>query len=180
MTETTPDFVRPAQVGDAARFAAIQVPNMRACLQQGTDGPLSQQVVNSLDREVVQAQWEKTVAAPPQVGQHVLTAVSEGQVVGFAASYLTSESGKPVCEIIALEVDGEHTGKGNGSRLLAAVSDLAKEDGAATIQVWLVAGDSERIRFYQGAGLGPAGPRRTLALSASEQVVEHLWWASLE
>lgn len=181
-----PDYVRAAQMGDCPHMARIQIPNMVASLRQGTDRELPDQTFTPLTVEAVQAQWEATLSQPPTPGSRVLVAVGGGQVVGFAAMHLTDEPTSkdinwpnPAVEITALEVAQEHTQRGHGSRLLAAVTELAGQGGAQRVQVWIVAGDQRRIAFYQGAGLAPAGMRRQLQVG-SAPVFEHLWWARLD
>lgn len=89
--QSNPDYVRAAQVGDCAKIAAIQVPNMVGSLRQGTDLEIPAETFAPLTPVAVQAQWEATVSQPPAAGQRVLVAVGEGEVVGFAAMHLTDQ-----------------------------------------------------------------------------------------
>lgn len=183
------DYVRPAQLSDCTRIAQIQVPNMISSLREGTDEELPASAFAQLTPESVQAAWEQTLQRPPAPGAHVLAAVSSEKLVGFAAVSLTEEPRKAATqvgqwpslavEISALEVDEGERGNGHGSRLLAAVTELGTESGAGRVQVWVVAGDQARIRFYQGAGLAPAGLRRRLQVGQTS-IFEHLWWARLD
>jgi GNAT superfamily N-acetyltransferase len=52
--------------------------------------------------------------------------------------------------------------RGHGSRLLAAVADLARETGTARLQVWLLEPDTVSSGFFESAGWAPDGWARTL------------------
>ena len=52
--------------------------------------------------------------------------------------------------------------RGHGSRLLAAVADVARGGGAARLQVWLPETDGVSAGFYESAGWAPDGWARTL------------------
>ena len=52
---------------------------------------------------------------------------------------------------------------GHGSRLLAAVVDGLRQDGADHVIAWVLDGDTARAQFLRSAGLGPDGAARELA-----------------
>jgi GNAT superfamily N-acetyltransferase len=99
----------------------------------------------------------------------VLVAVERDEVVGFAA-YGPAELGAgeapdpagPTTEIATLLVEPRWGRRGHGSRLLAAVADVARATGAARLQVWLPEDDRVSARFYESAGWAPQGWARTL------------------
>jgi GNAT superfamily N-acetyltransferase len=68
----------------------------------------------------------------------------------------------PTAELVALLVEPRWGRRGHGSRLLAAVSDLARSGGAARLQVWLLESDRVSAGFYESAGWAPDGWARTL------------------
>lgn len=174
--------MRPSTPDDAPAIARIQATGMLTSLAEGIGGPLDPQVGAALDQVAMAASWRESIAAPPTPGFRILTALDSHLVAGFAGAV----PAQPVpgvdgldeggTEIIALEVDPKYEGQGHRSRLLAAVSDLAQEEGAKNIRVWIVAGDGQKTRFFQEAGFGPAGIMRKLKVGP-HHVVEHLWWA---
>jgi GNAT superfamily N-acetyltransferase len=90
-------------------------------------------------------------------------------VVGFAAygpAELTEgeapDPAGPTTEIAALLVEPRWGRRGHGSRLLAAVADLAQATGAARLQVWLPEADRVSAGFFQSAGWARQGWARTL------------------
>ena len=69
---------------------------------------------------------------------------------------------------------------GVAQRLLAAAVDLARADGARHLSTWVLSGDPAREQFLAGAGLGPDGAERDLAVSADGvMVTEHRWVAEI-
>ncbi|MDO5728869.1 MAG: GNAT family N-acetyltransferase [Actinomycetaceae bacterium] len=176
--------VRPAFVDDAAIITRIQVAAMIESLESGIDEPLSEEVRAGLDTEAMTQNWTSTITQPPKPGYRVLSALDGGTVVGFAATVPAPPIAdhewlsQPGTEIIALEAERQAIGEGHRSRLLAACTDLAISEGAQTVSIWLIAGDDEHIRFYQEAGLRPAGLHRKLAVGP-HSISQHLWWAHL-
>ncbi|MDO5048930.1 MAG: GNAT family N-acetyltransferase [Actinomycetaceae bacterium] len=176
--------VRPAVPQDARVIAQIQAANMLTSLASGIDGSLDPSVPAALDTNDMMRTWRSTIEQPAGAGQRVLSALDGALVVGFAAAVPGAgveevkgleEAGT---EIIALEVESGQVGNGHRSRLLAAATDLAKDEGAKNVRTWIIAGDDERIRFFQEAGFGPAGVMRKLEVGP-HTVIQHLWWAQL-
>lgn len=174
--------VRPALVEDAPIITRIQVASMLNSLEKGINAPLAGDL--QLDTTAMTRTWQQTIAQPPQPGYRVLTALDGGRVVGFSATIASQPIednewlSQPGIEIIALDVEDSSVGDGHRSRLLAACTDLAIEEGAKTVSTWLIAGDDDRIRLFQEAGLRPAGLQRTLPVGP-HKVSQHLWWAQL-
>src|SRR3954453_23083675 len=102
--------------------------------------------------------WAGPPPPPPAPGHAVLVAVERDEVVGFAA-YGPAELGAgeapdpagPTTEIATLLVEPRWGRRGHGSRLLAAVADLAHATGAARMQVWLPESDTVSAGFFQSA-----------------------------
>jgi GNAT superfamily N-acetyltransferase len=90
-------------------------------------------------------------------------------VVGFAAygpAELTNgerpDPAGPTTELTTLLVEPRWGRRGHGSRLLAAVAELAENHGAARLQVWVLEPDQVSSSFYDSAGWAPDGWARTL------------------
>lgn len=176
-------WVRAAHPGDAAALGALQVrawfANHAAAL--GAQAPL-------LDPTAIGARWAEAITASPSPRHHVLVADSDGTVVGFAALAPLAgdpaqpapapEPGRPVTEILALEVDPGHSREGHGSRLLAACADIAREEGATSVLTWVLEDDGARAGFLTGAGFSRSSTSRRLDVGG-RSVREDAWSALL-
>jgi GNAT superfamily N-acetyltransferase len=116
----------------------------------------------------------------------VLVAMHGPRLVGFASVApvtAPAETGDevPGGEILALEVLPEARRVGHGSRLLAAVVDLLRdEDRAGSVQTWVLAGDAVREQFLGSAGLDDMGAVRRLGSEGDpREVTERLWAAAI-
>lgn len=173
--------VRPGVPEDAQAIADIQVSGVRAEVQVGLGDGVEAPAIDSVQ---VRRQWTDTLSGPQPEGCHTLVALHGARVVGFAACapgpQLPGPPGRdPVpagTDILALEVHADFARAGHGSRLLSALVDSARPQ---TLRVWVVAGDDAHVRFYESAGLAPAGLRRRLDTGVGS-VAEHLWWARLD
>ncbi|PWD52362.1 GNAT family N-acetyltransferase [Serinibacter arcticus] len=165
--------VRPATADDAATITAVQLAAWRERL-----GPVA---VESLDEAAVLATWAAAISSPPDRRGRVLVATAGPRTVGFAAAAPSAASlagtaqdgtddgdGGWTAELVALEVAAPDRRQGHGSRLLAAVVDLARERGAHHVGAWCLREDGERSTFLTSAGLAEAGVRRVLATPAGE------------
>jgi GNAT superfamily N-acetyltransferase len=157
--------VRPAFRGDAAEIARIQVVTWRTAYR----AVLPPSVLDDWDADAAADAWQRAVSAPPTPGHGVLVALEKNTVVGFAAYGPAELSGGerpdpagPTTELSTLLVEPRWGRRGHGSRLLAAVADLAGGAGAARLQVWLPEADQVSAGFYEAAGWGPDGWARTL------------------
>jgi GNAT superfamily N-acetyltransferase len=157
--------VRPAFPGDAAEIARIQVVTWRTAYR----AVLPPSMLEDWDADAAIDAWQRAVSAPPTPGHGVLVALEKNTVVGFAAYGPAELSGDerpdpagPTTELSTLLVEPRWGRRGHGSRLLAAVADLAGSTGAARLQVWLPEADQVSAGFYEAAGWGPDGWARTL------------------
>lgn len=155
--------VRPSLPEDADRLGQIQVAAWRhaALLPAET-------LTTAEPTDFAQA-WRSAITSPPSAKHRMLTACAGPAVVGFAALAPADED---TGEIVALEVHPDHVGKGHGSRLLAACTDILKTTGAAHVRTWVVSTDSHRAAFLTEAGLAPLGVRRRLDAAGTEVIEE--------
>ncbi|WNV74404.1 GNAT family N-acetyltransferase [Geodermatophilus sp. DSM 44513] len=157
--------VRPARPGDAEAIARVQLVTWRTAYRS----VLPAEVLDAWDAAAAADTWRAAVTSPPTPGHGVLVAVEQDAVVGFAAhgpaelgpGEASSPAG-PSSEVAALLVEPRWGRRGHGSRLLAAVTDLARADGTARLQVWLPEQDVVSAGFFESAGWGPDGWVRTL------------------
>lgn len=177
--------VRPSLPGEGVRLGQLHAQSLIASFEAALERPLAAEDNALVDSGKLGEQWEQAISVSPQSGL-VFTAVENGVTpVGFAAVSGPDSSfnlqGTPLqdnpsqAEIIALEVPGRFGRHGHGSRLLAAITDTLKDMGAKRIQVWIIAGDEAKTRFFHSAGFVPAGLRRSFEL-ASGQITEQLWF----
>jgi GNAT superfamily N-acetyltransferase len=165
MTGTADVSVRPARPEDAVAIARVQTVTWRIAYREVL--PLA--LLDEWDESAATASWRAAVATPPTPGHGVLVAVERDEVVGFAAfgpaevapDEPPSPDG-PATEIAPLLVEPRWGRRGHGSRLLAAVSDLARATGAGRLLAWLPEADDVSARFLESAGWDRDGWARTL------------------
>jgi GNAT superfamily N-acetyltransferase len=140
-------------------------------------------LLDGWDEAAATAVWHATVSSPPTPGHGVLVATERQTVVGFAAygpAELAADEqpdpAGPSAEIATLLVEPRWGRRGHGSRLLAAVADIARGNGVARLQTWLLEPDSVSAGFLESAGWAPDGWARTLDTGA-EPVREVRWHA---
>jgi GNAT superfamily N-acetyltransferase len=182
LTGTADASVRPAFPEDAAEIARIQVVTWRTAYR----AVLPEAVLDEWDADAAEASWRNAVTAPPTPGHGVLVALERNTVVGFAAygpAELTAgerpDPAGPTSELSTLLVEPRWGRRGHGSRLLAAVADLAQGSGAARLQTWLLEEDRISTRFYESAGWAPDGWARTLETGGAP-LREIRWHALLD
>jgi GNAT superfamily N-acetyltransferase len=175
--------VRPARPDDAAEIARIQLVTWRTAYR----ALLPTTVLDEWDADAATASWRAAVASPPTPGHGVLVALERNTVVGFAAfgpaelaEGETGDPAGPTAELSTLLVEPRWGRRGHGSRLLAAVADVARGGGAARLQVWLPETDSVSAGFYESAGWAPDGWARTLDTGDAEPLREIRWHALLD
>jgi GNAT superfamily N-acetyltransferase len=157
--------VRRAFPDDAAEIARIQVVTWRTAYRS----LLPASVLDDWDADAATDSWRAAVSSPPTPGHGVLVALERNTVVGFAAYGPAELAGDerpdpagPTSELSTLLVEPRWGRRGHGSRLLAAVADLAEAGGAARLQVWVPEADAVSAGFYESAGWAPDGWARTL------------------
>jgi len=174
--------VRPARPADAAEVARVQVVTWRTAYRR----VLPASVLDDWDADAATASWRAAVESPPTPGHGVLVALEGQTVVGFAAfgtAELTAgeqpHAAGPTAELSTLLVEPRWGRRGHGSRLLAAVTDIAKAGGAARLQTWLLEPDRASADFYESTGWAPDGWARTLETGA-EPLREIRWHTLLD
>ncbi|WP_194786370.1 GNAT family N-acetyltransferase [Actinomyces haliotis] len=190
-------FVREATPADLEAIGAVHAAAMRASLEAAHaaahDGaPLPAGVAAMIAAPVLAAGWEGAVVEPPSTRHHVLVATLGDEVVGIVALAPTQgvvdekettdapasvREPEPAAEITALGVLPEHQREGHGSRLLAAATDYARQDGARVLLQWAVRGDESVSGLLAACGLERTESRRELPVG--QGVTEDCWAAAL-
>jgi GNAT superfamily N-acetyltransferase len=162
--------VRPARPDDAEAIARLQLVTWRAAYR----ALLPAAVLDDWDEPAAVDAWRTAVVAPPTPGHTVLVALDGAVVTGFAA-FGPAElgageeplPGAPTSEVTALLVEPRWGRRGHGSRLLAAVADLAAASGVVRLQMWLPEDDEVTARFLAATGWAADGWVRTLDTGSS-------------
>jgi ribosomal protein S18 acetylase RimI-like enzyme len=156
--------VRPADPGDVAELARIQVVSW----QTGYTAVLPTEILNSLHASELEAGWTAAVSHPPSSRHHVMVATEGDWRVGFSVfgpdDDVQPDDPSPdrTVSITLLLVEPRWGRRGHGSRLLAAVADLAALDGADRLVAWVPAADTASLEFYRSAGWEADGLQRVL------------------
>ncbi len=175
--------VRPAREPDLTAVGAVHAASWTGPYAQVLPPPL----VAALTPAVLAEGWRAAVTAPPSPRHRVHVAVGDGIVAGFVASApvptgqaaedgTTDEPASRTVEVVALEIDPMHQRRGHGSRLLAAVVDTSRADGADEVHVWVHVDDAARADFFRGAGFDTDGARRRRAVDGGDPQDSRAVW----
>ncbi|GAB3362963.1 GNAT family N-acetyltransferase [Modestobacter lapidis] len=172
--------VRSAVPADAELIARVQLITWRTAYRS----LLPAAVLDGWDDAAAAASWRQAIASPPTPAHAVLVAEEAGTVVGFAA-YGPAELGVgeasspegPTAEVNALLVEPRWGRRGHGSRLVAAVADLARADGTARLVMWLPEADEVTADFLQSGGWAQDTWVRTLDTGPS--TIRETRWQTL-
>jgi GNAT superfamily N-acetyltransferase len=173
-------LVRPARLADAGEIARVQIATWRTAY----GALLPPTVLADWDDATATASWAAAIHSPPTPGHRVLVAEESGTLVGFAASGPAEVSPTetpfrdgPTSELSALLVEPPWGRRGHGSRLLAAVVDLARTDGVARLVIWLPEADRITADFLAGAGWDRDGWVRSL--DTGTKTIRQVRWHTL-
>jgi GNAT superfamily N-acetyltransferase len=135
--------IRPATPADARAIAEVHVASWRAAYS----GIVPDDWLDRLDVAERTRQWEGWI------GRSIVLVTDGGdtRVVGFVAAH--EESG----EIAALYVAPDHTRRGLGTRLLAAVHERLRQAGRAEAHLWVFEANAAARAFYAARGYQPDG-----------------------
>ncbi|GAA0261731.1 GNAT family N-acetyltransferase [Cryptosporangium japonicum] len=174
-------FVRPARPEDAEAVARIQLETWRTAYAR----VIPESVLAELGADEVAAQWRSAVVEPPTPRHHVLVATEGDATVGFAAAgpatvedlvgpgYTSEDHGEgewdaTTLAVSTLLVEPRWGRRGHGSRLLAAVADVARENGFTRAVAWALDADQATRNFLESAGWAPDGVGRVLDMNGTE------------
>ncbi|MCW2604829.1 MAG: acyltransferase [Pseudonocardiales bacterium] len=146
--------VRPARSADAAEIARLQLSTWRTAYT----AVLPVSVLEGLDEASAAQSWIEAIRNPPTAGHHVLLGVERDEAVGFVAFAVFGAT----VDIGPLLVEPRWGRRGNGSRLLAAATDIAKAGGATKGVAWIPEQDTVSDAFFAGSGWAPDGRVRIL------------------
>lgn len=162
--------VRAARPEDAAEIGRVQIRTW----QVGYAKLLPAAVLEALSDEQAASLWRAAIDQPPSPRHHVLVAMEQDWMVGFAAiapaADLQPDDPEPqtTAEINPMLVEPRWGRRGHGSRLLAASVDHARREGMTRGIVWIPEADTASRDFYTSAGWAPDGLARALDTGAGE------------
>lgn len=158
--------VRTARPDDVDEVARIQRDTWRTAYA----GFLPDTVLAEVTPELGRKQWAAAISAPPSPRHHVLVALEQQWIVGFAAlGPSADDDAEPrTGEISTLLVEPRWGRRGHGSRLLAAAVDHLRGDTLTTATTWLLDRDSASTAFFTSAGWEPDGTARALEAPGAE------------
>ncbi|USR79992.1 hypothetical protein [Arcanobacterium pinnipediorum] len=186
--------VRPAVVSDALAIGQIQSEAMLEAISagMGTSPGLATRMM--LDVGALASVWTDTLSRPAIAGYHVLVADANETVEGLAvlapADPVILEGDDPhgfdeetgrkrlAFEIQAFDVPSRLATQQHEPRMLAALTDIAKDAGATEIHIWVIAGHDKMTNLLTQTGFR-ARPLRRVANVDGGEVAEFLWWALL-
>lgn len=162
--------VRPASAGDVADIARIQVETWHF----GYAAIVPAVVLAAVTTDAAVAAWKEAVASPPSARHHVLVALEQQQIVGFAAlgptDDLQPEDPEPATTLAVgpVLVEPRWGRRGHGSRLMSAAIEHGRSDGMSRAVTWIPEADTVSREFLIGAGWAPDGLGRTLDTGTGE------------
>jgi GNAT superfamily N-acetyltransferase len=160
--------VRPATSDDADEIGRLQNDTWQLAYQQ----VLPAEILVTLDAGRFAESWRAAIQAPPSSRHHVLIATEGSHHVGFTAFGPDADrqpddpAPEATAAISTLVVEPRWGRRGHGSRLLAAVADLARLDGVQRLVAWVPAADTASLQFYRSAGWEADGMQRSLDTGA--------------
>jgi len=174
--------VRPATVQDAAEIGRLQNDTWQLAYRK----VLPAEVLVSLDADRFAASWQAAIERPPSAAHHVLVAQEAGQLVGFAAFGPDADrqpndpDPEHTAAISTLLVEPRWARRGHGSRLLAAVADIGRDEDVRRLVAWVPAADTVSLEFYRSAGWAADGLQRSLDTGAGTVAELRLHTALIE
>jgi GNAT superfamily N-acetyltransferase len=151
--------VRRAEAGDWRVSRAIR-------LQALAEAPLA--FASTLEREIAfgPEQWQQRIAGAAQF----LAQTADGEVVGTATG-VTDPDEPGTTLLVAMFVAPPARGQGLGARLVAAVVDRARNDGADRVLLHVVETNPGAERLYARCGFARTGA--TVPLPHRPDLIEH-------
>ena len=162
--------MRPARPSEAEQIARIQRDTLAMTYEMALTPELMAQLADPASLAAAQSE----IAAQISAGvAHVLVALEGEQIVGFSFAHPGVVDGESMLE--ATDTDAEHVAllaqllveprwarRGHGSRLLAATTDVLREDGFARVVTWVPEQSTSGMTFLTSAGWATDGYARGL------------------
>jgi ribosomal protein S18 acetylase RimI-like enzyme len=150
----SPLVCRDATIVDAPAIARVNV----AAWQAAYAGLMPADFLARLDRDAVQARWEKLLEA----GLLLLVVESQDDVVGFClyGPSRDRDAGPATGEVIAINLHPSAWRKGLGTELFNEALGRLRGRGFTEATLWVLHGNIRARRFYERLGWQPDGTER--------------------
>jgi GNAT superfamily N-acetyltransferase len=140
--------IRPANPDDAHAIAQVRVDSWRTTYR----GMIPDAYLASMSVANSAALWLRVLIAA-STKAWVFVAANGAEVTGFAAGNRLDEPKLGFdAELTAIYLRSDRQRTGAGRRLLAAVVDVARAQGAGGLLTWVIAGNKGARAFYEGLG----------------------------
>lgn len=143
--------LRRATVDDAEAIAAVRIESWRATYR----GMIPDAYLDDMRLEDSMLHWRKVLQALPEAGDRicVYVAESEGHIVGFASGMMLPEPKLGMqAELTAVYLRPAWQRIGIGRRMLQKVARTMQAQGADSLLVWVISGNSIARNFYEELG----------------------------
>lgn len=147
--------IRPAAPDDAEAIAHVWVAAWRATYADS----MPREYLAGLDVAERRADFQRMLSGPA-AAQTFVALDARGTVVGFCrcgASRDEDARGRPIGELIVLNVAPLAWGQGHGRALCDAAFALARTQGQRRLTLWTLHGNARAQRFYLARGFHPDG-----------------------
>jgi GNAT superfamily N-acetyltransferase len=153
MERVADTFIVPAGPGDAGGLARVHVRSWR----ETYPGLLPAGYLEQMNPPLYARRWRQqlTRARP---GELVLVAEGPDGLIGYCAGLFDVEAG-PRAQVHTLYLLREAQGFGLGRRLMQNAARAFQGQGATSLTLWVLAGNTRAQSFYAHLGGEPAGER---------------------
>lgn len=119
---------------------------------------------STLDREHARSEddWRRWAAGDSSSGGGAtFAATDEDRWMGLVSCFVEDAHPNAV-HLVSMWVDPAARGRGVGRRLVEAVVEWAREQGARAVHLWVADGNDAALALYRKAGFEPTGDRMPL------------------
>jgi GNAT superfamily N-acetyltransferase len=160
-------LIVPAGPGDADALAKLHVETWRETYV----GLLPTGYLGAMDVKRHARRWRAQLAASIKPAP-VLVAEQRGGLVGYCVGGQASESD---AEVFTLYLLRRAQGGGLGAELLGGMARVLKADGARSLHLWVLAGNSRARAFYQHLGGAPDRSRPVAGWGGGLMETRYVW-----
>ncbi len=173
MPTNTKCVVRQAKASDATEIAKVHVLSWQKSYEGLVDEDYLQQMRVG-DRE---SNWLRRITEATDI---VLVAEVDGQIVGFAHGGEQREEGCPYdAELRAIYILKDFQGQGIGRKLFEELLKRSKEAGYQSMNVWVLAKNTNAGKFYEAMGAERGGMKESLAIGKKDYPLAEYFWDEL-
>ena len=140
--------LRPATLADAPDIARVRIDSWRATYR----GLIPDAYLDGMQVDASIAIWERVLAAKTDAAS-VFVIAHDAAIVGFAAGNRVADPKfARDAELSAVYLQPDYQRAGLGHRLVGAVVEAMRANGATGMIVWTIAGNKPARTFYEQLG----------------------------